>query len=202
MRKHFTVSRYNISSCRLHTLITAAFSHEELHHLAHNLIWLLGIGPELQVQLGREETLLLYLLGGLGGSLASLALHGERCSSPSLPNGQNSVGRGGVKRRWVKRRWAGRALTDDRGGVGRWPARRGELRGRRCLRRGLRDGGLQLRAAPRPPLHVGWLPADSAPDLGHAPVHRHAVVSAGWSSRLRRTPRRGGNRCGLQCGLS
>jgi len=38
MRKHFTVSQRNLRSWRFHTLLTAAFSHEDLYHLAHNMI--------------------------------------------------------------------------------------------------------------------------------------------------------------------
>jgi hypothetical protein len=66
MRKHFTVSRRNLSAWRFHTLLSSAFSHEDLYHLAHNMMWLLAVGPEMQAQLGREQTLLLYLAGGVG----------------------------------------------------------------------------------------------------------------------------------------
>ncbi len=76
MRRNFTVSRRNLCQKRYHTLITAVFSHEDLAHLAHNMLWLLAVGPEIQVQLGREQTLLLYVLGGICGALSSALVHG------------------------------------------------------------------------------------------------------------------------------
>lgn len=76
MRRNFTVSRRNLRQKRYYTLITAVFSHEDLYHLAHNMMWLLAVGPEIQAQLGREQTLLLYVLGGICGALASVMVHG------------------------------------------------------------------------------------------------------------------------------
>ena len=36
MRRHWTVSRRNLRAGRLHTLVTAAFSHEDIYHLFHS----------------------------------------------------------------------------------------------------------------------------------------------------------------------
>ena len=36
MRRHWTVSRRNLRAGRLHTLVTAAFSHEDAYHLFHS----------------------------------------------------------------------------------------------------------------------------------------------------------------------
>ena len=77
MRRNFTVSRRNLRQARYHTLVTAVFSHEHFYHYAHNMLWLLAVGPEIQAQLGREQTLLLYVLGGVGGALASAVIHGS-----------------------------------------------------------------------------------------------------------------------------
>lgn len=78
MRRNFTVSRRNLRQHRYYTLITAVFSHEDLYHLAHNMVWLLAVGPEIQAQLGREQTLLLYVVGGIFGALASVLVHGAQ----------------------------------------------------------------------------------------------------------------------------
>ena len=38
MRRHWTISRHNLRQWRFHTLLTAAFSHEDFVHLAHNML--------------------------------------------------------------------------------------------------------------------------------------------------------------------
>ena len=40
MRRHFTVSGANLRAGRVYTVITAAFSHEDAMHLAHNMVCL------------------------------------------------------------------------------------------------------------------------------------------------------------------
>jgi membrane associated rhomboid family serine protease len=45
LQKHFVCSRRNIQNRRYHTLITSAFSHASLHHLAVNLYAFLTFGP-------------------------------------------------------------------------------------------------------------------------------------------------------------
>ena len=57
MRRHFTLSAINMSGWRVHTLVTCAISNEDFAHLFHNMLWLLAVGPELQVTLGRNALL-------------------------------------------------------------------------------------------------------------------------------------------------
>jgi membrane associated rhomboid family serine protease len=52
-------------------LLTAVFLHEQLFHVAANMLLLWFLGPQLEALLGRLRFLGLYLLCGLGGSAAS-----------------------------------------------------------------------------------------------------------------------------------
>lgn len=54
-------------------LLTAMFLHFGVIHLALNMYVLLLVGPPLEAALGRLRFVLLYLLAGLGGSVASFA---------------------------------------------------------------------------------------------------------------------------------
>ena len=67
MRRHFTVSAKNLLAGRIYTLATCAVSNEDFAHLFHNMLWLLAIGPELQVTLGRSALVLVYVIGGMNG---------------------------------------------------------------------------------------------------------------------------------------
>jgi membrane associated rhomboid family serine protease len=75
MRRHFTASLLNLSSLRLWTFVTCSVSHEETMHLLHNMLWLLAMGPELQVCIGREAVIVLYFWGGLCGGCCSMMMH-------------------------------------------------------------------------------------------------------------------------------
>jgi membrane associated rhomboid family serine protease len=55
-------------------LVTAAFLHVGLLHLALNMISLAVLGPPLEAALGRSRFLALYLLSALGGSVAAFLL--------------------------------------------------------------------------------------------------------------------------------
>jgi membrane associated rhomboid family serine protease len=68
-------------------LITAAFLHIQLAHLALNMIALWLFGPPLEAVLGRWRFLTLYLLSALGGSVASYLFN---------PPTQQSVGASGA----------------------------------------------------------------------------------------------------------
>jgi len=68
-------------------LITAAFLHNGLPHLALNMIALWLFGPQLEAILGRWRFLTLYLLSALGGSVASYLFN---------PATQQSVGASGA----------------------------------------------------------------------------------------------------------
>jgi membrane associated rhomboid family serine protease len=51
--------------------LTAMFLHFDFLHIASNMISLLVVGPAVEVMLGKSRFLSLYLLAGLGGSVAS-----------------------------------------------------------------------------------------------------------------------------------
>jgi membrane associated rhomboid family serine protease len=55
-------------------LVTAAFLHAGLLHLALNMMALLVLGPPLEQALGRVRFLTLYLLSALGGSVTAFLL--------------------------------------------------------------------------------------------------------------------------------
>jgi membrane associated rhomboid family serine protease len=51
--------------------VTSMFLHVSFFHIGSNMISLLIVGPAVEVMLGKSRFLALYLLAGLGGSLAS-----------------------------------------------------------------------------------------------------------------------------------
>jgi membrane associated rhomboid family serine protease len=58
-------------------LVTSAFSHVEVWHIAFNMMALYFLGPQLEAILGRARFLAVYLLSGLAGSTAVLWLSAE-----------------------------------------------------------------------------------------------------------------------------
>ncbi|MER5970851.1 rhomboid family intramembrane serine protease [Streptomyces sp. NPDC002055] len=62
-------------------LLTAMFLHQQLMHIAFNMLSLWWLGPPLEAALGRVRYLALYLLSGLGGSALSYLL-----ASPGQPS--------------------------------------------------------------------------------------------------------------------
>jgi membrane associated rhomboid family serine protease len=50
-------------------LLTSAFTHVEVWHIAFNMLALWVLGPQLELAVGRVRFLALYLLAGLSGSL-------------------------------------------------------------------------------------------------------------------------------------
>lgn len=74
MKRHFTTSSIGVIYRRdYHTLITSAFSHISVWHLAGNMLVLYSFGFDTLTQLGSSRFLLLYLGGGLVSSLALVA---------------------------------------------------------------------------------------------------------------------------------
>jgi membrane associated rhomboid family serine protease len=55
-------------------LITAAFLHYGLFHIASNMYALWIVGPQLEAVLGRVRYVALYFLAGIGGGILSLAI--------------------------------------------------------------------------------------------------------------------------------
>ncbi len=68
-------------------LITAAFLHVQIAHLALNMIALWLFGPQLEAVLGRWRFLMLYILSALGGSVVSYLFN---------PPNQQSLGASGA----------------------------------------------------------------------------------------------------------
>lgn len=58
---------------QFYRLFTAMFLHADIYHLVNNMLLLGGLGYMLETETGHIRFLLLYLLSGLGGQLASLA---------------------------------------------------------------------------------------------------------------------------------
>ena len=75
----------------VHRLFTAMFLHASLIHLFFNMYALYIIGRGVEGLCGHLRFLLIYLLGGLTGSLLSVAL-----GSPNAPLGPYSVGASGA----------------------------------------------------------------------------------------------------------
>jgi membrane associated rhomboid family serine protease len=70
------ISRYGelpvgVATGQYYRLITAAFLHVSLVHLAFNMVALLLVGSPVEAALGRSRFLALYLLSALGGSVCS-----------------------------------------------------------------------------------------------------------------------------------
>ncbi|WP_411143059.1 rhomboid family intramembrane serine protease [Streptomyces sp. x-80] len=63
-------------------LVTAVFLHQEIAHIAFNMLSLWWLGPPLEAALGRARYLTLYMLAGLGGSALSYLLAAQ--NQPSL----------------------------------------------------------------------------------------------------------------------
>ncbi|MFI9077978.1 rhomboid family intramembrane serine protease [Streptomyces sioyaensis] len=63
-------------------LLTAMFLHQQVAHIAFNMLSLWWLGPPLEAALGRARFIALYLLAGLGGSALSYFLAAQ--NQPSL----------------------------------------------------------------------------------------------------------------------
>lgn len=68
--RHFMVSPQYVREGRVYTLLTSAFSHAELTHLAVNMITLYFFGQEVALTLGPRLFLTLYCTAGIAASLA------------------------------------------------------------------------------------------------------------------------------------
>ncbi|KAH9318281.1 hypothetical protein KI387_020050, partial [Taxus chinensis] len=72
MEKNFKISVDNFLNGRVHTLITSAFSHNQLDHLFSNMIGFYFFGSSIGQIFGSKYLLKLYLAGALGGSIVFL----------------------------------------------------------------------------------------------------------------------------------
>jgi len=81
MVRHFTVSYPAIQRGRYWTLLSSAISHQDLSHLANNMLSLYLFGQPLHVTIGRTRFLLLYITAGLLSNLTWLKINGRRGGS-------------------------------------------------------------------------------------------------------------------------
>ncbi|XP_076902638.1 RHOMBOID-like protein 12, mitochondrial [Bidens hawaiensis] len=75
MMKNFMTQLDNFKSGRLHTMITSAFSHNEVGHIVTNMIGLYFFGRSIGYQFGPEFLLKLYLAGAFVGSVFYFVHH-------------------------------------------------------------------------------------------------------------------------------
>ncbi|KAH9616647.1 hypothetical protein KSS87_000012 [Heliosperma pusillum] len=75
MYKNFMISLDNIKSGRVHTLITSAFSHIDMGHIASNMIGLYFFGSSIGRYLGPDYLLKLYFAGAVVGSIFYVVHH-------------------------------------------------------------------------------------------------------------------------------
>ncbi|XP_071703360.1 RHOMBOID-like protein 12, mitochondrial [Rutidosis leptorrhynchoides] len=75
MVQNFMVQVDNFKSGRIHTMITAAFSHNEVGHIVSNMIGLYFFGKSIGHQFGPEFLIKLYLAGAFVGSAFYLVHH-------------------------------------------------------------------------------------------------------------------------------
>ncbi|KAJ8550912.1 hypothetical protein K7X08_000282 [Anisodus acutangulus] len=75
MMRNFMISVDNFTSGRVHTLITAAFSHIDAWHLISNMVGLYFFGTSIGRTFGPEFLLKLYLSGAVVGSVFYLVYH-------------------------------------------------------------------------------------------------------------------------------
>ncbi|KAL2935928.1 RHOMBOID-like protein 12 mitochondrial, partial [Bienertia sinuspersici] len=75
MYKNFTISVDNFKSGRIHTLLTSAFSHIDMEHIASNMIGLYFFGSSIANMFGPDYLLKLYVAGAVVGSIFYLVHH-------------------------------------------------------------------------------------------------------------------------------
>lgn len=81
MMQNFMVQLDNFKSGRFHTMITSAFSHNEVGHIVSNMIGLYFFGKSIGQSFGPEFLLKLYLAGAFVGSAFFLLHHAFLASS-------------------------------------------------------------------------------------------------------------------------
>ncbi|XP_048499930.1 RHOMBOID-like protein 12, mitochondrial [Beta vulgaris subsp. vulgaris] len=89
MLKNFTISMDNLQCGRIHTILTCAFSHLSMGHLASDMINLFCFGSSIGRVFGPEFLLKLYVSGAIGGSVCYM-LHYAYLVSPFKEQGNSS----------------------------------------------------------------------------------------------------------------
>ncbi len=72
LEPYLTVSADGLMQGRVWTLVTHAFSHTGLFHLAFNMLFLHWLGRDLEVIYGRRNVVALYVIAGVVGGLAQV----------------------------------------------------------------------------------------------------------------------------------
>jgi membrane associated rhomboid family serine protease len=71
--RQFELVPYFVVQGQYYRLLTAMFLHYSVLHILFNMWALVYVGPPLEIALGRARYLALYLLAGIGGSVATYA---------------------------------------------------------------------------------------------------------------------------------
>lgn len=85
MLENFLVSWEGLTEGRWWTLLTSAFSHNMLFHIAINMFVLRGFGTIMSLEMGTKKFLLFYLLAGISGSLVHSLVSAYWVGQPELP---------------------------------------------------------------------------------------------------------------------
>jgi membrane associated rhomboid family serine protease len=92
MQQNFTSSyQTSIKEGRMHTLLTAAFSHRSLGHFAFNMIGVWSFTPALVAMMGARKFLGLYLGGAMVSTLSSALYQHSRDQDRSRSLGAVSI---------------------------------------------------------------------------------------------------------------
>ena len=78
INKHLVLSSENIQAGRYYTLITHAFAHTDVGHLAFNMFAFYSFGQVVSMVFGTTALLTIFFGGALVGGITSLTLQKER----------------------------------------------------------------------------------------------------------------------------
>jgi membrane associated rhomboid family serine protease len=85
MLDNFLVSYDSLTDGRWWTLLTSAFSHNQIFHIFINMFVLRGFGTIMSQEMGAKKFILFYLLAGMGGSLVHSLVSHFWMGQPELP---------------------------------------------------------------------------------------------------------------------
>ena len=85
MLSNFLVSWHSLTDGRWWTLLTSAFSHNMILHIAINMFVLRGFGTIMSQEMGTKKFVIFYLLAGMSGSLVHSLVSQYWMNQPELP---------------------------------------------------------------------------------------------------------------------
>lgn len=85
MVDNFLVSWTSLEDGRWWTLLTSAFSHNRIFHIAINMFVIRGFGSVMNLEMGNKKFILFYLIAGMSGSLLHSFTSNFWMSQPDLP---------------------------------------------------------------------------------------------------------------------